>query len=48
MSKRLSTISSAMLGYPDWQNVLEVILEEFGCQTGTLHQWADLRQTLKQ
>ena len=36
-----------MLGYPDWQNVLEVILEEFGCQTGTLHQWADLRQTFE-
>ncbi len=47
MSNRLKTISTEMKGYPDWQKVLEVILEEFGCQTGTLHQWADLRQTLE-
>lgn len=47
MSKRLSTISAAMKGYPDWQYVLEVILEEFQCQTGTLHQWVDLHQMLE-
>jgi L-methionine (R)-S-oxide reductase len=47
MSNRLKTISTEMLGYPDWQKVLEVILHEFGCQTGTLHQWADLRQSLE-
>ncbi len=36
-----------MQGYPDWQNVLEVILKEFACQTGTLHQWVDLHQMLE-
>lgn len=36
-----------MKGYPDWQYVLEVILEEFECQTGTLHQWVDLHQMLE-
>lgn len=36
-----------MKGYPDWQKVLEVILKEFGCQTGTLHQWVDLHQMLE-
>ncbi len=36
-----------MQGYPDWQNVLEVILKEFSCQTGTLHQWVDLHQMLE-
>lgn len=36
-----------MKGYPDWQKVLEVILGEFDCQTGTLHQWVDLHQMLE-
>lgn len=36
-----------MKGYPDWQKVLEVILGEFECQTGTLHQWVDLHQMLE-
>ncbi len=36
-----------MKGYPDWQRVLEVILKEFSCQTGTLHQWVDLHQMLE-
>ncbi len=47
MSNRLKTIATEMKGYPDWQKVLEVILSEFECQTGTLHQWVDLHQMLE-
>ena len=47
MSNRLKTIGTEMKGYPDWQRVLEVILKEFSCQTGTLHQWVDLHKMLE-
>lgn len=47
MSDRIKTINAAMRGNPDWQKVLEIILAEYDCQTGTLHQWNDLRAMLE-
>ena len=47
MSERIKTINAAMRGNPDWQKVLELILTQFDCQTGTLHQWSDLRAMLE-
>jgi len=47
MSDRIKTINAAMLGNPDWQKVLEIILAAYGCQTGTLHQWNDLHAMLE-
>ena len=35
-----------MRGNPDWQKVLDVILQAFECQTGTLHKWNDLHAVL--
>lgn len=35
-----------MRGNPDWQKVLDVILQAFDCQTGTLHKWNDLHYVL--
>ncbi len=36
-----------MRGNPDWQAVLDLILKEFDCQTGTLHKWHDLHAMLE-
>src|SRR6186713_1771348 len=47
MSDRIKTINDAMRGHPDWQKVLETILVAYDCQTGTLHQWNDLRAMLE-
>ncbi len=47
MSDRIKTIIAAMRGNPDWQKVLDIILEAYDCQTGTLHHWNDLRAMLE-
>ena len=47
MSNRLTTVTDALRGRPDFQKVLDTILEAFGCQTGTIHQWVDLHQMLE-
>jgi L-methionine (R)-S-oxide reductase len=46
-SERLKTVNAAMRGNPDWQKVLDIILQTYGCQTGTLHKWDDLRAMLE-
>ncbi len=38
---------TAMRGNPDWQAVLDLILKEFDCPTGTLHKWHDLHAMLE-
>jgi L-methionine (R)-S-oxide reductase len=45
-SERIKTVNAAMKGNPDWQKVLDIILQTYQCQTGTLHKWDDLRHTL--
>lgn len=47
MSPRVKKINTAMRGNPDWQAVLDLILKEFDCQTGTLHKWHDLHAMLE-
>lgn len=47
MSDRIKTINAAMRGNPDWQKVLDIILQAYDCQTGTLHHWNDLRAMLE-
>ena len=47
MSPRVKKINIAMRGNPDWQAVLDLILKEFDCQTGTLHKWHDLHAMLE-
>ena len=44
---RVKTLTAAMRGNPDWQAVLDLILKEFNCQTGTLHKWHDLHAMLE-
>jgi signal transduction protein with GAF and PtsI domain len=44
---RVKTITAAMRGNPDWQAVLDLILKEFNCQTGTLHKWHELHAMLE-
>ena len=46
MSDRVKTVNAAMRGNPDWQKVLDIILQAFECQTGTLHKWNDLHAVL--
>ena len=47
MSDRIKTINAAMRGNPDWQKVLDIILQAFDCETSTLHHWNDLRAMLE-
>lgn len=47
MNSRLQTVFDSLRGRPDFQEVLDVILEAFDCTTGTLHKWDDLRQMLE-
>ena len=36
-----------MRSNPDWQKVLDLILTQYDCQTGTLHKWHDLHANLE-
>ena len=47
MSQRISKITPVLKGHPNWDTVLETIMDVFECQTGTLHHWNELKEHLE-